>query len=127
MGRRRRVLRVADSSRVGFPRQIVDDAVVHHDAIRQVGDIPSWKYYYESRNSLYYHLHVMHKVGRYPKKITSLVLRALVRQRRHRVRCIGAICRGLYDGTFAHLGITYPVSPLRERDLLASGPSGKVL
>ena len=34
----------------GFPRRIIDEAVVHHDAIRQGGDIPAWKYYYESRN-----------------------------------------------------------------------------
>ena len=107
----------------GFPRRIVDDAVVHHDAIRQGGDIPSWKYYYESRNMLYYHLHVMHRVGRYPKKITSLVLRALVRQERDRIRCVGAICRGLYDGAFGRLGIRYEVSSLHERDLSPSaGP-----
>ena len=108
----------------GFPRRIVDDAVVHHDAIRQGGDIPSWKYYYESRNMLYYHLHVMHRVGRYPKKITSLVLRALLRQKRDRIRCVGAICRGLYDGAFGRLGIRYEVSSLHERDLSPStGPS----
>jgi rhamnopyranosyl-N-acetylglucosaminyl-diphospho-decaprenol beta-1,3/1,4-galactofuranosyltransferase len=101
----------------GFPRRIVDDAVVHHDAIRQGADIPPWKYYYESRNMLYYHLHVMHRVGRYPKKITSLVLRALLRQKRDRIGCVGAICRGLYDGAFGRLGIRYEVSSLHERDL----------
>ena len=104
----------------GFPRRIVDEAVVHHDAIRQGGDIPTWKYYYESRNMLYYHLHIMHRVGRYPKKITSLVLRALLRQKKDRIGCVGAIFRGLYDGAFGRLGIRYELSSLHERDLSAS-------
>ena len=104
----------------GFPRRIIEDAVVHHDAIRQGGDIPTWKYYYESRNMLYYHLHVMHRVGRYPKKITSLVLRAILRQKKDRIGCLGAICRGLYDGAFSRLGIRYEVSSLHERDLSPS-------
>jgi GT2 family glycosyltransferase len=101
----------------GFPRRIVDEAVVHHDAIRQGTSIPTWKYYYESRNTLYYHLHVMHRVGRFPKKFTSLVLRALVRQRSDRIGCISAIGRGLYDGAIGRLGIRYEASSLHERDL----------
>ena len=87
----------------GFPRRIIDEAVVQHDAIRQEGVIPRWKYYYESRNSLYYHLHVMHRVGRYPKKITGLVMRALLRQKGDRIGCLRAIYRGLYDGAFGRL------------------------
>jgi GT2 family glycosyltransferase len=107
----------------GFPRRIVDEAVVHHDAIRQGGDIPAWKYYYESRNMLYYHLYVMHRVGRYPRKIVSLVLRAALRQRKDRLKCLAAICRGHYDGAFGRLGIRYPVASLEER-ALTSTPHG---
>ena len=107
----------------GFPRRIVDAAVVHHDAIRQGGDIPTWKYYYESRNTVYYHLHVMRRVGRFPKKIVSLVLRALVRQKNDRIGCLAAICRGLYDGAFSHLGIRYEVSSLHERPLQSTEPA----
>ena len=107
----------------GFPRRIVDEAVVHHDAIRQGGEIPAWKYYYESRNMLYYHLYVMHRVGRYPRKIVSLVLRAALRQRKDRLKCLGAICRGHYDGAFGRLGIRYPVASLEER-ALTSTPHG---
>ena len=109
----------------GFPRCIVDGAVVHHDAVRQGADIPRWKYYYESRNTLYYHLHVMHRVGRYPRKVTSLFLRAILRQRRDRLRCIGAMCRGLYDGARGRLGIRYRVGPLRERGLSPSAALGE--
>jgi rhamnopyranosyl-N-acetylglucosaminyl-diphospho-decaprenol beta-1,3/1,4-galactofuranosyltransferase len=101
----------------GYPRRIVDEAVVHHDAIRQGRDIPPWKYYYESRNSLYYHLYVMHRVGRYPRKITGLVLRSVARQKKDRIRCLGAVCRGVSDGARARLGIRYEVSSLHEHDL----------
>ena len=104
----------------GFPRRIIDAAVVHHDAIRQGGDIPTWKYYYESRNTVYYHLHVMRRVGRFPKKIVSLVLRALIRQKSDRIGCLAAICRGLYDGAYGRLGIRYDVSSLHERALAQS-------
>ena len=107
----------------GFPRRIVDEAVVYHDAIRQGGDIPTWKYYYESRNMLYYHLHIKHRVGRYPKKIVTLFLRAFLRQRKGRIRCVTAICRGLYDGAFGRLGIRYKVAPLYERVLSPSAAS----
>jgi rhamnopyranosyl-N-acetylglucosaminyl-diphospho-decaprenol beta-1,3/1,4-galactofuranosyltransferase len=104
----------------GFPRRVIDAAVVHHDAVRQRGDTPTWKYYYESRNTLYYHLHIKHRVGRYPKKLTTLVLRAILRQRKDRMRCIRAICQGLYDGAFGRLGISYEVSSLHERHLSSS-------
>jgi rhamnopyranosyl-N-acetylglucosaminyl-diphospho-decaprenol beta-1,3/1,4-galactofuranosyltransferase len=104
----------------GFPRRSIDEAVVHHDAIRQGGDIPPWKYYYETRNMLYYHLHIKRQVDLYFRKIARLVLRAVVRQKKDRLRCIGAICRGLYDGAFGRLGIRYDVIPLRERDLSQS-------
>jgi rhamnopyranosyl-N-acetylglucosaminyl-diphospho-decaprenol beta-1,3/1,4-galactofuranosyltransferase len=110
----------------GFPRRIIEEAVVHHDAIRQGGDIPAWKYYYESRNTLYYHLHVMHRVGRFPQKVVSLILRALLRQRKARIRCLGAICRGLYDGALGRLGITYPLSSLHERALSPSAAAHEV-
>jgi hypothetical protein len=62
----------------------------------------------------------MHRVGRFPKKIVSLVLRALLRQKKDRIGCLGAICRGLYDGAFSRLGIRYEVSSLHERDLARS-------
>jgi hypothetical protein len=64
-------------------------------------------------------------VGRYPKKITALVLRAVLRQRKDRIGCIGAVCKGIYDGAFGRLGIRYEVSSLRERDLSppAAGPA----
>ena len=108
----------------GFRRRVVDAAVVHHDAIRQGGDVPTWKYYYEARNMLYYHLHVMHRVGRYPRNVSRLLGRALFRQRRHKLRCLAAVGRGLFDGAFGRLGLRYPISPLQERAAHAAAPAG---
>jgi rhamnopyranosyl-N-acetylglucosaminyl-diphospho-decaprenol beta-1,3/1,4-galactofuranosyltransferase len=101
----------------GFTRRVIEEAVVHHDAIRQGGDIPSWKYYYESRNMLYYHLHIVHIRGKYIRNISRLIVRAIVRQKRRKAQCLWAIVRGLYDGAFGHLGIRYPVVAMQERDL----------
>jgi rhamnopyranosyl-N-acetylglucosaminyl-diphospho-decaprenol beta-1,3/1,4-galactofuranosyltransferase len=103
--------------RAGYHLRFVEQAVVHHDAIRQDGDMPTWKYYYEARNMLYLHLHIMHKLGRYPRNATRLVGRAVLRQQHGRLDCIAAIGRGLMDGAFGRLGIRYPVVPLQERNL----------
>jgi GT2 family glycosyltransferase len=104
----------------GFPRRIIEDAVVHHDAIRQAGHIPAWKYYYESRNNLYFHLYIKRKVGRYPRKFIDLLARAAVRQRNERIACLWAIWLGLYDGARGRLGIRYDASSLHERRLSPS-------
>lgn len=106
----------------GYPRQAVAAAVVNHDAVRQVGGTPLWKYYYEARNMLYVHLHVKHQVGRYPRNVSKLLGRAVLREgggRWHRLR---VIARGLSDGVRGRLGIRYPVEPMQER--LATGSGG---
>jgi rhamnopyranosyl-N-acetylglucosaminyl-diphospho-decaprenol beta-1,3/1,4-galactofuranosyltransferase len=103
--------------RAGYFLRFVDKAVVHHDAIRQDGDSPTWKYYYEARNMLYLHWHIMHRLGRYPKNMARLVGRAMFKQRAHRLKALAAIGQGVVDGAFGRLGIRYPVVPLRERDL----------
>ncbi len=101
----------------GYPLRFIPDAVVHHHAIRQGGDLPTWKYYYESRNMLYYHWHVMHRTGRYPRNFTRLIGRAAVRQKQAKLRSLLAIGQGTVDGAFGRLGIRYPIVPLRERQL----------
>ena len=107
----------------GYPLHFVEAAVVHHDAIRQGGDTPAWKFYYESRNMLYLHWHVMHRLGRYPRNFVRLVGKALFRRSHGRARCVAAIGRGCFDGAFGRLGIRYPVVPLQER-MLAGGSPG---
>lgn len=99
----------------GFPPRVVDGALVQHDAVRQDGPRPLWKYYYEARNMLYLHLHVMRRVGWYPRNVTKLVARAAVRERGRRLRCLAVIARGLADGARGRLGIRYPVVPMQEK------------
>ena len=99
----------------GYPRRLVDGAVVQHDAVRQEARVPLWKYYYEARNMLYLHLHVMHRVGWYPRNITKLVARAVVRERGRRLACLRTIALGLSDGAMGRLGIRFPVEDMHEQ------------
>jgi GT2 family glycosyltransferase len=99
----------------GYPRRLVDGAVVQHDAVRQAARVPLWKYYYEARNMLYLHLHVMHRVGWYPRNVAKLVGRALLRERGRRLQCLRTIALGLSDGAMGRLGIRFPVEPMAEQ------------
>ena len=74
-----------------------------------------WKYYYETRNMLYVHLHVKRRVGRYPRNVTRLFARAVFRERGDRIRRLTVMLRGLWDGARGRLGIRYPVEPMNER------------
>jgi len=109
----------------GYPLRFIEDAVVHHDAIRQGGDLPAWKYYYESRNMLYLHWHIMHRTGRYPRNFVRLIGRAAVRQNQEKFTSLVAIGRGFVDGAFGRLGIRYPIVPLRERSLARGSSDGR--
>lgn len=108
----------------GYPRRVVDGAMVQHDAIRQAARVPLWKYYYEARNMLYLHLHVMHRVGWYPRNVTKLVARAVLRERGRRMLCLRTILLGLSDGAMGRLGMRFPVEPMSEQPgRAASGDS----
>lgn len=107
----------------GYPVVVVREAVVDHDAIRQVGGMPMWKYYYESRNLLYVHLYVKRKVGRYPRSMALLLARALIRERSDRVARLRVMARGVADGLRGRLGVTFPVGDLHERQL-SNGKAG---
>lgn len=100
---------------LGYEPQLVDDALVDHVGIRQGRSVPMWKYYYEARNMLYVHLYVKRKVGRYPRSVTKLFARALLRERHDRLRRLGVMMQGLLDGARGRLGIRYPVEPMHER------------
>ena len=101
--------------KAGHPRRLVDGAVVQHDAVRQVGPVPTWKYYYEARNMLFLHLHLMRRLGWYPRNVTKLLARAVVREKGRRGPVLLAVARGLVDGARGRLGIRFPVEPMRER------------
>jgi GT2 family glycosyltransferase len=102
--------------KAGHPRRIADGALVRHDAIRQTEGIPTWKYYYETRNMIYLHLHVMRRVGWFPKNFTRLMGRALLREKTGRAERFKAILRGVRDGLTGRLGVLYPITPMQEME-----------
>lgn len=99
----------------GYPMRVVGDARVHHDAIRQGESVPVWKYYYEARNMLYVHLHVKKRVGYYPRNITKLFGRAILREPTGRPARLRAMVLGLYDGARGRLGTQFPIESMQER------------
>ena len=99
----------------GYPMRVVGDAFVRHDAIRHGDGVPVWKYYYEARNMLYVHLHVKKRVGYYPRNITKLIGRAVLREPEGRVVRLRAMARGLYDGARGNLGTQFPIESMQER------------
>ncbi len=99
----------------GFPIRVVGDAVVSHDSIRHGVGVPVWKYYYEARNMLYVHLYVKRRLGLYPRNVSKLIGRAILREPEGRLTRLGAIIDGLRDGASGRLGIRVPVEPMRER------------
>jgi GT2 family glycosyltransferase len=99
----------------GYELQIVSDAIVNHDAIRHGDGFPLWKYYYESRNMLYVHMYVKRRLGRYPRSVSKLFARAILREEGGRLRRVSVMARGLSDGARGKLGIRYPVEPMQER------------
>jgi rhamnopyranosyl-N-acetylglucosaminyl-diphospho-decaprenol beta-1,3/1,4-galactofuranosyltransferase len=99
----------------GYRQQVVNEAVVNHVGIRQGDGVPLWKYYYESRNMLYVHLHVKRRMGRYPQNMAKLLARAVLREKAGRLRRLAVIVRGLSDGVRGRLGVRYPVEPMQER------------
>jgi GT2 family glycosyltransferase len=107
----------------GYPRMMAPKALVHHDAIRQKPrpeslrqgrEVPTWKYYYETRNLIYLHLHIMRRLGWFPRNFTRLMGRAFLRERGDYLQRSQAIAAGIYDGVFGRLGIRYPVEPMAE-------------
>ncbi len=108
----------------GYPRQVVNGALVEHDAIRQGDGVPLWKYYYEARNMLYVNLHLKRRLGHYPRNLAKLMARAVLREEHGRVGRLGVIARGLFDGATGRLGIRYPIEPMRERSTGGDGVEG---
>jgi rhamnopyranosyl-N-acetylglucosaminyl-diphospho-decaprenol beta-1,3/1,4-galactofuranosyltransferase len=99
----------------GFPGVMVPDALVHHDAIRQGGGVPTWKYYYETRNLIYLHLHIMRRLGWFPRNFARLMARAFLREKGGHLKRSLAIAAAIYDGIVGRLGIRYPVVPMIEQ------------
>jgi hypothetical protein len=84
---------------------------------------PSWKYYYEARNQVYYRFHVQRSTQHPPprpltmrirtwravRSVTKLAVRSAVREREQRARKLWMVVRGTADGLVGRLGRTVPV------------------
>ena len=57
----------------------------------------------------------MHRVGWYPRNVTKLVARAVLRERGRRLACLRTILLGLSDGAMGRLGVRFPVEPMHEQ------------
>jgi len=99
----------------GYPMRVVADARVRHDAVRHGVGVPVWKYYYEARNMLYVHLYVKKRIGYYPRNISKLFGRAVIREPEGRLLRLRAMARGLHDGARGRLGTQFPTEDMQER------------
>lgn len=88
----------------GYAMVHTHSAVVRHTEVRHVHGNPPWKYYYESRNNVYLHVHVMQNVRRLPKKLALTVGRALIREEQGRAVRLLMTARGVADGFRGRLG-----------------------
>ncbi len=94
----------------GHPVRYHSGAVVQHTLARRHG-IPTWKYYYEARNSVFFHLRIKHSMRRLPRKLVLLCGRALFREHDRRAARLLLIGRGVGDGLRGRLGKRVPVDP----------------
>jgi GT2 family glycosyltransferase len=107
--------------RAGFDVRWSDEAVVAVSRARAQTSKPAWKYYYESRNQVFYRLHVQKQPLDGPparhlrlrvrgwralKAVAKLATRATVRERDGRARKLLMILRGTRDGLLGRLGRT---------------------
>lgn len=88
----------------GHEMRVTDQVVVDHQWGRRQWGNPPWKYYYETRNSVYLHLYIKHGRGRWPRKLAGLTTRAVLRENEGRVLKLRMIGRGVIDGVCRRLG-----------------------
>ena len=97
--------------RAGFEITRTPDAVVWHSAIRRGATKPGWKFYYETRNAVYYRLHIQRGHGRRFYRLARVLARTPVRillQENHKMVKLALFVRGAFDGLFGRLGIRVP-------------------
>jgi rhamnopyranosyl-N-acetylglucosaminyl-diphospho-decaprenol beta-1,3/1,4-galactofuranosyltransferase len=125
------------TGRHGVPVVRSERATVRVHRTREDATKPAWKYYYEARNQVYHRLHVQRpftdpphrhlrlrvRVWRSTRAVSKLAVRAVLRERDHRVRKLAMVGRGAFDGVRGRLGITVPVDR-PDRPLATSSPSG---
>mgnify|MGYP000471635379 CR=1 FL=1 len=128
--------------RAGFALERVDDAVVVVGRRRAAAAKPAWKYYYETRNQVFFRLHVQRQPDTGPRLrhltvrvrwwralrvVVKLAARAVVREPRGRASRLAMVARGARDGLGRRLGRRVPVD-VADRPLPpgAAGSAGRV-
>jgi len=109
--------------RSGAGVRFTDMPVMEISRSRSDASKPSWKYYYEARNQVYYRFHVQRSTQRPPPRpltvrirtwravrtVTKLAVRSAVRERDQRARKLWMVVRGTGDGLIGRLGRIVPV------------------
>lgn len=109
--------------RAGFRVERCTDAEIAVRRTRSDAAKPAWKYYYESRNQVYYrlvtqrphsklvprHLTRRVRVGRAARSVGKLAARAVLREHTQRTRKLAMVGRGTFDGMRGRLGRTVRV------------------
>lgn len=95
----------------GVPVTRVADAVVLHGRVRRHGAKPAWKYYYETRNTVYFRLFVQRRRGRRFYRLARSLVRLAGGALRGPapLRDAGMVGRGLVDGVLGRLGPRVPL------------------
>ena len=121
--------------RAGFAVVRSDCARVVVSRSRTTDEKPAWKYYYETRNQVYYRLHTQRPESReaVPRHLTArvrwwralrsvskLATRAATREHRQRLVKVNMVIRGALDGLAGRLGRTVAAV---EFDRPVTGPS----
>jgi GT2 family glycosyltransferase len=109
--------------RAGFRVERCEAARVEVRKARPDAAKPAWKYYYEARNQVYFRMVTQRvavetrpkwltwrvRAGRAARSVGKLAVRAVVRERRQRLRKLGMVARGTVDGLRGRLGRTVAV------------------
>lgn len=96
----------------GFDVGRVAEAVVLHGGRGRGTTRPSWKTYYETRNVVFFRVHLHRGGWRTVYKIASVLARTLARillREDHKLAKFGLFLRGIHDGLFGRLGIRVAV------------------
>jgi hypothetical protein len=111
--------------RAGFGLERCPDAVVEVGRRRANAAKPAWKYYYETRNQVYFRLHIQRQPDDGPpahhltrrvrwwragRAVLRLAARAVLREPDGRVAKLRMVARGARDGAGGRLGRTVAVS-----------------
>lgn len=105
--------------RLGGSRAFAEDVTIDHVEVRRGKHKPTWKFYYETRNIVFYRFHLQIARGGWPKRrmarraVTAVAKAAarVVRDEPEKTRKLVAIGRGVLDGALGRLGRRADIGP----------------